>query len=90
MAGKDISGRGPWLLAWSPTEKKGDSNAIVLVIDMSSVDSYASAVNIFDIWSTEIEGDPELWRAGFNLDLVRDKLRSWVDRNGEAILGIFK
>jgi hypothetical protein len=84
--GISLSGRGPFLLAWSPTAKKGAPDAIVLAADMSDVKSVADAKDMLTIWRKDIEGDPALWQDGFSAEKIRVKLRQIVNRYGDGLI----
>lgn len=81
-AGIDTSGAGPFLLAWSPAEKKGDPTAPVLAVDMSNVETKDRAMKIFDAWANEIEKDSDLWVIGWQNESIRAKLQSLVAKYG--------
>jgi hypothetical protein len=88
-AGVDTSARGPFLLAWSPSKDKGRTNALVLVGDLSEVTTYEQAQEILRTWSSDIERDPQLWQDGWNVQLLRTKIRLWVDKYGPRMLALF-
>jgi hypothetical protein len=87
QTGLDLSARGPFLLAWSPSNSKGTEDALVLVADLSDVDTPERSLEIMRRWTTDIEKDPKLWDDGWDLELLRVKLRDWVDDIGPKILG---
>lgn len=89
-AGVDVSGPGPFLLAWSPPSDKGQADAVVLMVDLSGVTTAGQALELFQRWRTDIEGSPELWRTGWDLDDLRMTIRQWVDRFGPLIMAAFK
>jgi hypothetical protein len=60
----ELGGVGPFLLAWSPSEQKGRSDALVLVSDLSDITTYAQAKQVFFQWATDIVENPELWMRG--------------------------
>ena len=64
-------GRGPFLIAWSPSTQKGRPDAIVLVLDMTNVAIPQDAEHAFSIWKSEIQTKPELWENGFRRGTVR-------------------
>jgi hypothetical protein len=88
-AGVDVSGRGPFLLAWSPAAEKGESDAVVLKVDLSGVTTSAQTLELFQGWRTDIEGSPELWADGWDIDDLRITIRQWVDRFGPLIMAAF-
>jgi len=89
-AGGDISGAGPFLLAWAPGETKGRTDTVVLIADFSDVESEDDAKEAMQIWKDDIEGDQELWNKGFTLVKLRAKMRRMVDKYGESLLKFIK
>jgi hypothetical protein len=82
FAGVEISGIGPFLLAWSPSKEKGEKDTIVLVSNLSHVTTYRQAQEIMLRWSIDIESNLELWKDGWNVDRIRTAIRLWVDEYG--------
>jgi hypothetical protein len=82
----EFSNPGPYLLAWSPAATVGDSDALVLVWDLSSVTTRQQATDLFADWAVEIENDPSLWRNGWDDGSLRRKLRLLADKWGETII----
>jgi hypothetical protein len=78
--------RGPFLIGWSPAESRYKKDKIVLVMDLSYLDSKESFREAFQIWRTRITENPALWRNGFAIDDIRLALRDFLDRYGEGIL----
>ena len=70
-----FDGGGPFLLAWSPAEKEGDRDALVLVSNLSDVTTTEQAREIFDRWSTDIQENPELWVKGWNSEKIKMVIR---------------
>jgi hypothetical protein len=89
LAGADVSGIGPYLLAWSPSDKKGKRDALVLVADMSGVTTDRQANEMLLSWSRDIELDPRLWRNGWDVQRLLFKFRLWLDDYGPKILALF-
>ena len=90
-AGDDRIGRtrrGPFLLAWSPSLAKGSENALVLFADLSDVTTPEQANAFFVTWRDDIEGNPEYWEDGWNVERLRVGIRLWVDRFGSQIFSI--
>jgi hypothetical protein len=85
----ELSGIGPFLLAWSPSSEKGNKDALVLVMNLSGVTTYGQAQQILAEWSRDIERNPELWRDGWDIEKLRLEIRLWVDRYGPQILMLF-
>ncbi len=54
MSGRNPSGGGPYLLAWSPSADKGKPDALVLVSDLSDITTYEQAQERFLAWSRDI------------------------------------
>ncbi|WP_430251381.1 hypothetical protein [Neorhizobium sp. DAR64860/K0K1] len=90
LQSKDVDGRGPFLLAWSPTDKIGTDKAIILMADLSETDNFFAARDIFRIWIKEIESDLDLWNDGFTWDRLQRKLKALVDKYGGKIEAAFK
>jgi hypothetical protein len=88
-AGADVSGPGPFLLAWSPASDKGKPDALVLRADLSGVTTEQQAMEILRDWRRDIERDPGLWRDGWSIEEVKVKIRLWADKYGPAILALF-
>ncbi len=84
----DLSRRGPFLLAWSPSIDKGDPDALMLVADLTDVTTYAQAEAFFVLWRTDIEANPEYWNRGWDSEKLRVAIRLWVDRYGSQIFSI--
>lgn len=79
------TGRGPYLLAWSPGGLLGQTGAQVLGVDMSRIESYEQASAVFRGWTRDIESNPDLWRRGWNIEAVRLALRRWSDDMGRML-----
>ena len=90
LAGTLLRDRGPYLIAWSPSNKKGAPDAVVLVADFSKVDEYEDAQILMQRWVHDIEQDPGLWSQGWSLDKLRTNLQTWFDSQGTKILMILK
>lgn len=88
MSGRNLSGGGPYLLAWSPSADKGKPDALVLVSDLSDITTYEQAQERFLAWSRDIESDPALWARGWDVERLRVRIRSWVDKYGEKALAM--
>lgn len=89
IQGEDVDGIGPYLLAWSPSEKYGSDKAVVLVADLSEVQSYLDAQKAMVAWVNDIESDPEIWGNEFTVERIRQKIKKMVDRYGAGIESIF-
>ncbi len=84
--GNDLSGRGPFLIGWSPSESRLRPDAVVLVIDMSRFEEQASFDDAFLFWQHKVVEDPALWRSGFSAERLRLSMRDFVDHYGSDIL----
>jgi hypothetical protein len=84
--GRDLDGRGPYLLAWSPADQKGKQDALVLILDLSELSTAQHFLTEFEAWREKIEDDPSLWKGGFSLERTRLAIKYWVDRVGKKIL----
>jgi hypothetical protein len=82
--------QGPFLIAWSPAESRFQKDTVVLVFDLSNLDSEQSFLEVFQDWRQKIVDDPSLWRRGFDVQSVRRQLRDTLDRYGEGILKLIK
>jgi hypothetical protein len=80
-----LDGRGPFLIGWSPSNMRGVKDAVVLVVDMSTLDSQASFNDAFLFWQQKIVEDPTLWQHGFSSEKLRLSLRDFVDHYGGSI-----
>jgi hypothetical protein len=89
LTGENLTGSGPFLLAWSPATDKGKEGALVLVSDLSDITTYEQARERLEAWSREIERDPTLWIKGWNRELMRIAIRNWVDKYGTMSLAFF-
>lgn len=81
-----LGGRGPYLLAWSPGGEMGDPGVLVLVSDLSKVESQEQADAELQRWGQEIEQKPALWSAGWNAEALRITLQRWADFNAASLL----
>ena len=89
-AGAKIKGRGPYLFAWAPPEKKGDAAAVVLQMDMSKINTLEQAEELLLTWAEKIEGDPDLWKNGWNVESVRLAIKLFVDKFGDKVVTLVK
>lgn len=90
FSGVDISGEGPFLLAWSPAKRKGKKGFPVLVADFSNVSTMQEAKRILLVWRDKIESDSHSWKDGFIATDLRDKLRQLVDNLGPKLWQVLK
>ena len=52
------SRRGPFLIAWAPSESRFVPDAVVLVLDLSDKDSQRSFTEVFQDWRQKNHGQP--------------------------------
>jgi hypothetical protein len=90
LQGENVDGVGPYLLAWSPTDKIGTDQAVILMADFSQAKTYEEAQRLMVAWVNDIESDPKFWQNGFTVDKVRLKIKSLVDRYGSEIEQAFR
>lgn len=88
IANADVSGIGPYLLAWSPSSDKGKPDVLVLQVDLSDVTTDEQVIDIMRDWRRDIEQNPDLWPDGWNIEAVRMKIRLWADKYGSHILSV--
>ena len=86
--GESFDGRGPYVIAWSPAQSFGKPNAAVLILNLSNVSTAAQAAELFRAWSSDVEGNPQLWTGGWNNQSLKVILRLWADRWGSKILSL--
>jgi hypothetical protein len=85
------SRRGPFLIAWAPSDSRFLPDALVLVFDLSSLDGVRSFTEVFQDWRQHITDKPELWRrGGFNVEAVRRIIRDTFDRYGDGLMRLIK
>lgn len=82
--------RGPFLIAWAPSESCSKQDAVVLVMDLSSIDSQSSFVEVFQDWRQKIVDNPQLWTRGFDVASLRRTIRDTFDRYGEGLVRLIK
>ncbi len=88
-AGVEFEGIGPFLLAWSPAQKKGEEDAVVLTLNLSKIRRPEQADRLMKLWRNEIERRPERWRNGWKNEGLLIAIRDFADDFGEGILSIF-
>lgn len=82
MTGFVEDGPGPYLIAWSPSSKKGESDAVVLTANLSNVSDLATAKNYLGRWEVDIENNQELFEEGFNFAKLKKKIAEMLDKHG--------
>jgi hypothetical protein len=90
LQGAVFGERGPFLIGWSPSNTRGKSDQLVLVVDMSLFDSQQSFDSAFIFWKQKVIENPELWRTGFSSEKLRLALRDFVDEYGQDFLSAVK
>jgi hypothetical protein len=81
------SRRGPFLIAWAPSESRFVPGSVVLVMNLSQFETQRSFTEVFQVWRQHITDNPELWhRNGFNIEAVRRIIRDTFDRYGDGLL----
>ena len=88
ITGEDISGDGPFLLAWSPSTRKGKTDTLVLIMDLSDLTTSEQAISMMRDWRDRIEQDTSLWDNGWSAERLRVKLQFWADKYGPGVLKI--
>lgn len=84
--GAQFGNDGPFLIGWSPSNTRGISDKLVLVIDMSLYSSQDSFNQALRFWKEKIVEDPALWRSGFSLEKFKLSIRDFVDDYGGTML----
>jgi hypothetical protein len=82
--------RGPFLIAWSPSESRYRGDSLVLIIDLSSIDEQESFMEVFRSWRRKITDDPAIWKNGFGVESVRRSVKEILDHYGESILKVVR
>ncbi|MDO8878860.1 MAG: hypothetical protein Q8M24_05020 [Pseudolabrys sp.] len=82
--------RGPFLIAWAPSDSRYKPDAIVLVMELSSIESQRSFLEVFQDWRSKIVDNPELWRRGFDVESMRRTIRDTFDRYGDRLVRLIK
>ncbi len=90
VAAGALHGAGPFLIGWSPSNKRGVPDAVVLVVDMSGLQTQERFDDAFRFWQEKVIGDPQLWRNGFDAERLRLSVKDFVDRYGTAIQSAVK
>ena len=85
----DLDARGPFLIAWAPTNKILEEGSAALVLDLSDADSYEEIIGWMDRWRERIQENEEMWSSGFDetagWDKLRGILRDFFDENGTLV-----
>ena len=84
-----LSKKGPILVAWRHPYEMVEQNEEALVLDLSKF-SNDDLDRAFGIWLDRITRDPKIWHDGFNLILVRESFRNFLEKYGDDILQSIK
>ena|SRR5262245_24228135 len=87
--GANLEGMGPFLIGWSPSNARGVPDKVVLIFDLSRLESQASFDEAFTIWQKRIVENPTLWVSGFSVIKIRLALRDFVDHYGTDVVRIW-
>jgi hypothetical protein len=87
--GANLEGIGPFLIGWSPSNARGVPDEVVLIFDLSRLESQASFDEAFAIWQKRIVENPTLWVSGFSAVRIRLALRDFVDHYGTDVVKIW-
>lgn len=88
--GQRLDGQGPFLIGWSPSHSRGLPDRLVLVVDLSDLNTQPRIDEAFRFWRQKIIDDPQLWRGGFSIERLRLSLREFADRYGKDLTEIIK
>jgi hypothetical protein len=84
--GANLEGVGPFLIGWSPSNTRGVPDKVVLIFDLSHLESQASFDEAFTIWQKKIVENPTLWVSGFSVTKIRLALRDFIDHYGSDVV----
>jgi len=84
-----FDGDGPYLIGWSPSTTRGQPGKLVLVMDMSKLESQDSFDHVFMAWKEKVVENPNLWRNGFTVEYARLEIRDFLDHYGKEIVAAF-
>jgi hypothetical protein len=77
---------GPFLVAWTPASRIAEPDSVALLADLSHVADMQDALEALTEWRREIQGNPDLWTTTPSARSLRERLRSFLDRTGTALL----
>ena len=80
---------GPLLVAWGEAYEKVSEGEDALVLDLSNF-ADVDLDRAFGIWMNQITKDPNIWNEGFNLVLVKENFRNFLEKYGEQIVDSIK
>lgn len=81
-------GRGPFLLAWSPSTERGKKETLVLAFNLSHLSAYEDILKVFRVWSDEIEKNQELWPRVTAKERYLSRVRSIANRLGNTVVSV--
>jgi hypothetical protein len=82
---KLLSSNGPILIAWNQPFEKTSKHESALVLDLSDF-SNDDLDRAFGIWMDRITRDSRIWHAGFDLVLIREAFRNFLEKYGDHII----
>jgi hypothetical protein len=86
---KKLDVEGPLFIAWSKPYENADEGEEALVLDLSNF-ADEDLNRAFGIWMNQITKDPNIWNDGFNLILVRENFRNFLEKYGGSIVDSIK
>lgn len=79
-----LAGRkGPFLIAWNPSEDKGESDVPIFRMDLSNVRTQAQAEAFLRLWRQGILDNAENWLDGWHDPGVRMRVRLFLENKAE-------
>jgi LysM repeat protein len=78
---------GPILVAWTTPQVVPGSEA--LLFDLSGFDD-VDLPRAFGIWRAALAKEPGHWRGGFDVIVLREALRNFIDKYGDSIVQVVK
>jgi hypothetical protein len=81
--------KGPVLVAWSKPFEKVNDQEEALVLNLSGF-SNEDMDRAFGIWMDRITRNPDVWQAGFDLVLIKESFRNFLEKYGEHIIDAIK
>jgi len=84
--GLGLSSIGPFLIGWAPTQGQQSK---IMAIDLKNVANATQAGQVMLKWISDIEQSPEVWREGWDLEIIRLTVQQWVDKTGILVLSYF-
>lgn len=81
-----LEGRGPFLLAWSPANEKGQPGALALVLDFSRVEERENVVRLMRKWRNDIITEPSLWDNGWSVLELKVAISEMLESIGPGLV----